>query len=478
MLIPPNVIPATAGNAAGSTAKNAENKTRADNGAGNQDFGSLLSVKVNDAQQKQSTAAQNTVSGDGDDMPANASARPAVDETAACPNPPAEDVSDTAAPSGAGKGGVKIPLFPANDPDPSLSAGAVQALMALLAQTRTAAPAASTPGATALGNNTSANPDLADAAIGAGDNTRPDAGDNIADAAVSTAAPIDIGADNAQTEVLPLANPAAGADSIPASLILAGNDKILAAPAPAGGEKSAKPSVPAGSDRHLKASPLADADNHAPAAAQGAAIAMQSANGGHSDAGATANGAVGLRKPAAAMDAATPAATPVAVPTLSAAGDGVAATPTPAAALISAQLGSDEWQQAIGQQVVMFSRNGQQSAELRLHPDTLGALHISLQVDNNQAQIHLASGHSQVRAALEAALPHLRTALAESGINLGQSCVGSDATPNWGGGDRAPSSRSQGQRAFSIADAAAADPAGIPLPVATARSLSGIDTFV
>ncbi len=477
MLIPPNVIPATAGNAAGSTAKNAENKTRADNGAGNQDFGSLLNVKVNDAQQKQTTAAQNPSRGDGDDMPANASARPAADKTAASQNPPTEDVSDPAAQSGAGKGGVKTPLFPADDPDPSLSAGAVQALMALLAQTRPAASAASTPSATALGNNTSASAGLADAAIGAGDNTRPDAGDNIADAAVSTATPIATGADNAQTEALPLANPA-GADSIPVSLDLAGNDKILTAPAPAAGEKSAKPCVPAGSDRHLKASSLADADNHAPAAAQGAAIAMQSANGGHSDAGAMANGAVGLRKPAAAMDAATPAATPIAVPTLSAAGDGVAAVPTPAAALISAQLGSDEWQQAIGQQVVMFSRNGQQSAELRLHPDTLGALHISLQVDNNQAQIHLASGHSQVRAALEAALPHLRTALAESGINLGQSSVGSDATPSWGGGDRAPSSQPQGQRAFSIADAAAADPAGIPLPAATARSLSGIDTFV
>ncbi len=74
----------------------------------------------------------------------------------------------------------------------------------------------------------------------------------------------------------------------------------------------------------------------------------------------------------------------------------------------------------------MFSRNGQQSAELRLHPQELGALQISLKMEDNQAQLHFASAHSQVRAALEAAMPSLRHALAESGVQLGQSSVGSE----------------------------------------------------
>ncbi|MFE8104352.1 flagellar hook-length control protein FliK [Brenneria goodwinii] len=102
-----------------------------------------------------------------------------------------------------------------------------------------------------------------------------------------------------------------------------------------------------------------------------------------------------------------------------------------ATAQINAQLGSDEWQQAVSQQVIMFSRNGQQSAELRLHPQELGALQISLKLDDNQAQLHLMSANSQVRAAMEAALPHLRTSMAESGINLGQASVGSEASPGW-----------------------------------------------
>lgn len=109
---------------------------------------------------------------------------------------------------------------------------------------------------------------------------------------------------------------------------------------------------------------------------------------------------------------------------------------TPSTPMLNAQLGSNEWQQALSQQIVMFSRNGQQNAELRLHPEDLGAIQISLTLDKDQAQLSMVSSHSQVRAALEAALPQLRSALAESGINLGQSNVSSDAfaqSPNYQG---------------------------------------------
>nr|WP_024964923.1 flagellar hook-length control protein FliK [Pantoea sp. IMH] len=99
----------------------------------------------------------------------------------------------------------------------------------------------------------------------------------------------------------------------------------------------------------------------------------------------------------------------------------------PATPQLNAQLGSPEWQQALGQQILMFSRNGQHTAELHLHPQDLGSIQISLKLDNDQAQLSMISNHSQVRAAAEAALPHLRAALAESGINLGQSNVSSDA---------------------------------------------------
>ena len=97
-----------------------------------------------------------------------------------------------------------------------------------------------------------------------------------------------------------------------------------------------------------------------------------------------------------------------------------------AAPVVSAQLGSNEWQQTISQHITLFTRQGQQSAELRLHPEDLGQVQITLKLDDNQAQLQMVSGHSHVRAALEAALPVLRTQLAENGIQLTQSSISSE----------------------------------------------------
>ncbi|WP_333849024.1 flagellar hook length control protein FliK [Leclercia sp.] len=115
--------------------------------------------------------------------------------------------------------------------------------------------------------------------------------------------------------------------------------------------------------------------------------------------------------------------------------------PTLAAApVVSAQLGSNEWQQTVSQHITLFTRQGQQSAELRLHPEDLGQIQISLKLDDNQAQLQLISGHSHVRAALEAALPVLRTQLAENGIELTQSNISSE---NFNGQQQASSQHQQ-----------------------------------
>lgn len=101
--------------------------------------------------------------------------------------------------------------------------------------------------------------------------------------------------------------------------------------------------------------------------------------------------------------------------------------PASAGPLLSGSPGSPEWQQDLGQHLTFFIRKEQQSAELRLHPRHLGQIHISLRLDDNQAQIQLVSPHSHIREALEAALPALRAQLAESGIQLGQSNIGSES---------------------------------------------------
>lgn len=105
--------------------------------------------------------------------------------------------------------------------------------------------------------------------------------------------------------------------------------------------------------------------------------------------------------------------------------------------MVSAPVGSEPWQQAIGEQLKVMVHQGVHKAELKLHPEDMGTLQISLRMQQDQAQVTVLSDHPQVRTALEAALPQLRAALAENGIQLGESSVGAghsntqDDTPHF-----------------------------------------------
>lgn len=156
------------------------------------------------------------------------------------------------------------------------------------------------------------------------------------------------------------------------------------------------------------------------------------------------------------------------------------AAATPQTAVLTSRLGSDEWQQALSQQVVMFTRNQQQNVELRLHPQELGAIQVSMKMDDNQAQIHLASAHGQVRAALEAAMPQLRTALSESGITLNQSSVGSEtfAGSEWQQGQQQSAGGGSSSSQYSSSLDTHMEIVDVPVSLQRmASSSSGVDTF-
>lgn len=110
-----------------------------------------------------------------------------------------------------------------------------------------------------------------------------------------------------------------------------------------------------------------------------------------------------------------------------------AAAPNPpapvnaATVLLTPEVGSSEWSKALGQQVVHMGSAGNQVAELQLNPPGLGPLKVTLSMIDQQMQAVFVSAHSSVRAAVEAALPQLRTLLAESGISLGNTSVGSES---------------------------------------------------
>ena len=154
-----------------------------------------------------------------------------------------------------------------------------------------------------------------------------------------------------------------------------------------------------------------------------------------------------------------------------------AATVAPAPVL-SQPLGTHEWQQSLSQHITLFTKQGQQTAELRLHPEDLGQVQISLKLDDNQAQLQMVSAHSHVRAALEAALPVLRTSLAENGIQLAQSSVSSESFA----GQQQSSSQQQHQASRSGNTGGFNEESDelLPVPAAlqsAARGNSAVDIF-
>ncbi|WP_163575926.1 flagellar hook-length control protein FliK [Halomonas faecis] len=98
----------------------------------------------------------------------------------------------------------------------------------------------------------------------------------------------------------------------------------------------------------------------------------------------------------------------------------------PSQATLSAPVQSPAWPGQLGQQLVQFARQGggEQQIEMRLHPAELGPLSVTLKMTEQGAQAQFLSAHAQVRQAIEQALPQLRDALAEQGIDLSETSVG------------------------------------------------------
>ncbi len=124
---------------------------------------------------------------------------------------------------------------------------------------------------------------------------------------------------------------------------------------------------------------------------------------------------------------------------------------------LSAPLQSAAWPQQLGQQlVVMSQRGGDQRVELRLNPPDLGPLTVSLKIGEQGTQIQFLAANALVRGAVEQAIPQLREALAEQGINLGETSVGEQRQEDDQGfaGDDAQHQGPGGEALTGLGDAA------------------------
>lgn len=161
-----------------------------------------------------------------------------------------------------------------------------------------------------------------------------------------------------------------------------------------------------------------------------------------------------------------------------------AAVAAAARPVVAPPLNDTQWPQALGQQMIRLTAQGGQSAELQLNPPDLGPLKVVLNVVNDQAQAQFVSPHQAVRAAVEAALPHLRTALSESGIQLGHTSVGADSfagqTGNGQQQQQQQAGNSRGHSGFGTNPATAdsqAAPTAAPARPARVLARGEVDTF-
>ncbi|WP_372824468.1 flagellar hook-length control protein FliK [Polaromonas sp.] len=152
----------------------------------------------------------------------------------------------------------------------------------------------------------------------------------------------------------------------------------------------------------------------------------------------------------------------------------------PAAVLapsLSQDVGSSEWDQALGQQLLHMGRADQKTAELQLNPPGLGPLKVTLSMNEHQIQVAFVSAHASVRAAVEAALPQLRAAMADGGISLGEASVGSESRQpaDAGYGQEGRS----GQRSYpgSSARELASGPERVAAEPRRQRSGAGVDIY-
>ena len=97
---------------------------------------------------------------------------------------------------------------------------------------------------------------------------------------------------------------------------------------------------------------------------------------------------------------------------------------------LDARVGTPAWDGALAQKVTWMVTQQLQVAQLQLNPPNLGPMEVMLTVGNGpdpQTRIEFTSPHLVVREAIQAALPHLREMMENSGLSLGSATVSADS---------------------------------------------------
>jgi flagellar hook-length control protein FliK len=86
-------------------------------------------------------------------------------------------------------------------------------------------------------------------------------------------------------------------------------------------------------------------------------------------------------------------------------------------------VGTAAWADEIGSRLIVMTEQGKQTASLRLSPEHLGPLEISITMRDDKASVWFGAAHADTRAAIEHALPRLRELFEAQGLSLADSGV-------------------------------------------------------
>lgn len=94
---------------------------------------------------------------------------------------------------------------------------------------------------------------------------------------------------------------------------------------------------------------------------------------------------------------------------------------------IPVDISNSQWADKFSEHIIWLGHQGIKSALIKIHPEDLGPLEISIKVVKDSASVNINSHSSHVREILDQALPRLREMMTEQGLNLTDVHIGSDA---------------------------------------------------
>ncbi len=94
---------------------------------------------------------------------------------------------------------------------------------------------------------------------------------------------------------------------------------------------------------------------------------------------------------------------------------------------IPVALTDTQWENKFSEHIIWMGQNSVKSALIKLHPEELGPIEITIKVVKDNASVNITSHSGHVRDIVEQALPKLREMMSEQGLHLSEAHIGADS---------------------------------------------------